>query len=134
MKPKDVRPISVQLHSLAAHTEEDRYLGWTLFKDATHPELGLHEERPLMINVKHRAQTYVVGIPEEYVDAKSKSKMGLKRERDDDVDIRYSKQQLPTRFIKEDPCSIRPLHRGSSKILANLFHNCFTYPLSAMLL
>jgi hypothetical protein len=27
-----------------------------------------------MINVKHTAQTYVVGIPEEYADAKSKSK------------------------------------------------------------
>jgi hypothetical protein len=34
-----------------------------------------------MINVKHIAQTDVIGIPEEYADAKSKSKkkMNLKR-------------------------------------------------------
>jgi len=49
-------------------------LGWTLFKDANRPDLGLKEEKPLMINVKHTAHTYVVGIPEEYADAKSKSK------------------------------------------------------------
>jgi hypothetical protein len=49
-------------------------LGWTLFKDANRPDLGLNESKPLMINVKHTAHTYVVGIPEEYADAKSKSK------------------------------------------------------------
>ncbi len=49
-------------------------MGWTLFKSADRPDLGLKEEKPLMINVKHIAQTYVVGIPEEYADAKSKSK------------------------------------------------------------
>jgi hypothetical protein len=54
--------------------EEDIYLGWTLFKGADRPDLGLKEEKPLMINVKHLAQTYVVGIPEEYADTKSKSK------------------------------------------------------------
>jgi hypothetical protein len=56
------------------HADEDLYLGWTLFKSADRQELGLKEENPRMINVKHIAQTYVVGIPEEYADAKSKGK------------------------------------------------------------
>ncbi|CAM4915049.1 unnamed protein product [Rotaria socialis] len=54
--------------------DDDLYLGWKLFKSIDRPELGLKEEKPRMINVKHIAQTYVVGIPEEYADTKTKSK------------------------------------------------------------
>jgi hypothetical protein len=83
------------------HPEEDIYLGWTIFKGADRPDLGLKEEKPLMINVKHLAQTYVVGIPEDYADAKSKSKqiINLKTIKY----IRYSSKLLPTRSIKVDP-------------------------------
>ncbi|CAF1222036.1 unnamed protein product [Adineta ricciae] len=68
MKSNDSKLNIVQQRTVHSHTDEDLYLGWTLFKSASYPELGLREERPLMINVKHKAQTYVVGIPEEYAD------------------------------------------------------------------
>ncbi|CAF0769866.1 unnamed protein product [Adineta steineri] len=64
--------IKSQPNAIHNQTKEDVYLGWTLFKDAIHSDVGLTEEKPAMINVKHIAQTYVVGIPEEYADTKSK--------------------------------------------------------------
>ncbi|CAF3800448.1 unnamed protein product, partial [Adineta steineri] len=64
--------IKSQPNAIHNQTREDVYLGWTLFKDAIHSDVGLTEEKPVMINVKHIAQTYVVGIPEEYADTKSK--------------------------------------------------------------
>ena len=75
MKSNDNKLSIVQQRTVHFHTDEDLYLGWTLFKSASYPELGLREERPLMINVKHKAQTYVVGIPEEYADEQSQSKL-----------------------------------------------------------
>lgn len=63
-----------EVSTMETHPEEDTYLGWMLFKSADRPDLGLKEERPRTVNVKHRARTYVVGIPEEYADEKSRSK------------------------------------------------------------
>lgn len=60
--------------SAVMHPREDLYLGWTLFKGAERQELGLREVKPRMVQVKHRAKTFVVGIPEEYADARSRSK------------------------------------------------------------
>jgi hypothetical protein len=74
IKSIDKKPTTREPSSTLPQADEDVYLGWTLFKAADRPDLGLKEEKPLMINVKHTAQTYVVGIPEEYADAKSKSK------------------------------------------------------------
>ncbi|CAF0888177.1 unnamed protein product [Adineta ricciae] len=71
MKSNDNKLSIAQQRTVHSHTDEDLYLGWTLFKSASYPELGLREERPLMINVKHKAQTYVVGIPEQYADDQS---------------------------------------------------------------
>jgi hypothetical protein len=82
------------------HPDEDIYLGWTLFKSADRPELGLKEEKPQVINVKHIAQTYVVGIPEEYADEKSRSKkiMNLSIV----IYILYSQKLLHIKSIKVD--------------------------------
>ena len=52
-------------------SDGDLYLGWTSFKWADRQDLGLREETPRLINVKHTALTYVVGIPEDYADDKS---------------------------------------------------------------
>ena len=78
IKSNDNKSKISQQHSLLPRTDDDLYLGWTLFKSASYPDLGLREEKPLMINVKHRARTYVVGIPEEYADEKSKSKLRIR--------------------------------------------------------
>jgi hypothetical protein len=78
IKSIEDRPTSRVSHPIQLHTDETIHLGWTLFKSIDRPDLGLKEEKPRMINVKHIAQTYVVGIPEEYADAKSKSKKNTK--------------------------------------------------------
>lgn len=68
-------PIKRESNATTMSTDDDDlYLGWTLFKSIDRPELGLKEEKPRIIHVKHLAQTYVVGIPEEYADEKTKSK------------------------------------------------------------
>lgn len=69
-----IKSINDQPIKRESYINEDRHLGWTLFKGADRPDLGLKDEKPRMINVKHQAQTYVVGIPEEYADERSKSK------------------------------------------------------------
>ena len=63
-----------ELPATEVQPEEDVYLGWMLFKGAQRPDLGLKEETPKMVKVRHLARTYVVGIPEEYADEKSRSK------------------------------------------------------------
>ncbi|CAF3690242.1 unnamed protein product [Rotaria sordida] len=73
IEPIDNKLINRELSSPQIHTDDDLYLGWTLFKSIDRPDLGLKEEKPRMINVKHIAQTYVVGIPEEYADTKTKA-------------------------------------------------------------
>ncbi|CAF2090381.1 unnamed protein product [Rotaria magnacalcarata] len=68
------KPTNQKSQSIIISNDDDLYLGWKLFKSIDRPELGLKDEKPRMINVKHIAQTYVVGIPEEYADTKTKSK------------------------------------------------------------
>ncbi|CAF4041339.1 unnamed protein product [Rotaria sp. Silwood2] len=72
IKPIDNKSINRELSSPEIRTADDLYLGWTLFKSIDRPDVGLKEEKPRMINVKHIAQTFVVGIPEEYADTKTK--------------------------------------------------------------
>ena len=74
IKSMDDKLSNKKSHRTPSPTDEELYLGWTLFKGAERSDLGLKVEKPVMINVKHIAQTYVVGIPEEYADKKSKSK------------------------------------------------------------
>jgi hypothetical protein len=62
------------LNSTRMKTNNDLYLGWTLFKGANRHELGLREEMPRIIQVKHQANTYVIGIPEQYANDRSKGK------------------------------------------------------------
>ncbi|UJR22823.1 hypothetical protein I4U23_025853 [Adineta vaga] len=97
IKSNDNKSKISQQHSLLPRTDDDLYLGWTLFKSASYPDLGLREEKPLMINVKHRAQTYVVGIPEEYADEKSKT-MANKIYRGESIFDQLSTSQLVKRM------------------------------------
>ncbi|CAF4805570.1 unnamed protein product [Rotaria sp. Silwood1] len=73
IKPIDNKLINREISSPQIHIDDDLYLGWTLFKSIDRPDLGLKEEKPRIINVKHLAQTFVVGIPEEYTDNKTKA-------------------------------------------------------------
>ena len=77
-----------QVPSMETHPEEDTYLGWMLFKGADRADLGLKEERPRTVNVKHLARTYVVGIPEEYADEKSRSKSPKSRKSNASIFLR----------------------------------------------
>ena len=73
-EPIDDRPsIPNVRRSIETHSKEDIFLGWSLFKSIDRPELGFKQEKPRMVKVKHIAQTYVVGIPVEYADSRSKS-------------------------------------------------------------
>lgn len=74
----DKQPTTHESYPTQSHPDENIYLGWKLFKGADRPDLGLKDEKPRLINVKHIAQTYVVGIPEEYADDRSKSKRIIK--------------------------------------------------------
>lgn len=58
-------------------SKPDVYLGWTLFKGADDQQTGLRTEKGRLVRVKHQAETYVIGIPEDYADAKSKSNVVL---------------------------------------------------------
>ena len=75
IKSAENETFSRVLNRTQIRPNEDIYLGWSLFKSIDHPDLGLREERPIIINVKHIAQTYVIGIPEEYTDLKSKGRI-----------------------------------------------------------
>ena len=99
----DERPLRTR-ETPAIPLQEDLYLGWTLFKGADRAELGLREEAPRMIQVKHRAQTFVVGIPEEYADARSRSKENeVERTRNVALEILPRESIVANRFGQDYP-------------------------------
>ncbi|CAF4245895.1 unnamed protein product [Rotaria sordida] len=70
IKSIDNKSINRELSSSKIHTDDDLCLGWILFKSIDRPDLDLKEEKPRMINVKHIAETYVVGIADKIYQGK----------------------------------------------------------------